>query len=63
MPVDPTSTSVFPTFASKAELLTWIKENLTHIQPDRAYELLARLSNTDTSTFADPTETEYAGTY
>lgn len=52
--VDYTNTTVFPAFASKAELLQALSDP-SNFQNANALEFLARLANTDTSTWADPT--------
>lgn len=52
-----TSTTRYPVFASKAALMAELKRIMDQNgnNHDYLYELLHRLSNTDTSTFADPT--------
>lgn len=52
-----TNTTSYPVFASKAALLLELREIVESrmVSPERAMETLWRLSNTDTSTFADPT--------
>ncbi len=52
---DATDTDAYPAFASKAELITEIKQMAGPNMPN-AFDLLRRLGNTDTSAFADPTE-------
>lgn len=52
--VDYTDTAVFPVFASKTALLQALSDPANNFQLN-SLEFLARLANTDTSTFADPT--------
>lgn len=54
---DPTNTTQYPTFASKDAMLQAINDELAHLAPDVVRHLLWRISNTDTSGFADPTGT------
>lgn len=49
-----TDTTAFPVFASKAALLQALSDPQNN-QGRNWYEFLARVANTDTSTFADPT--------
>ncbi len=48
-------TDLYPVFASKAALLLKLEEVIEQRNYSDQRELLLRLSNTDTSTFADPT--------
>ncbi len=50
------STTVFPVFASKESFLTALREMADSGQREAIlHEVLYRISNTDTSTWADPT--------
>ena len=57
VPADPiiTSTSAYPVFASKAEYLTAVENANERGELSERREVLYRLSNTDVSTWADPT--------
>lgn len=51
-----TSTTPYPVFASKAAFLTALEQAVEQENNKAAFrEVLYRLSNTDTSTWADPT--------
>lgn len=50
----PTDTTAYPAFTSKAQMLTEILRELES-GAKNVEQLMYRLSNTNTSTFADPT--------
>lgn len=54
---DYTDTNAFPAFASKAELLQALSDPANNADVNLYDRVLARLANTDTSTWADPTAT------
>jgi len=55
---DYTNTTNYPVFASKAAFMTAMHEQMEANCNDhnKIVEIMQRFSNTDTSTFADPTE-------